>query len=133
MNKKNSNGHRMKKLLLLLFSLTLSFNSYGESYICAFECYDFDKKIETICQATYTRTDTGFSNTYSDYLVQEDEGYLFLTEKFTTTGNHPVVRTVLINKLNGNSVSVVISTRYTTGQGYSLGGEAIESCVIIPD
>ena len=123
----------MKKLLLLLFSLILSFNSYGESYICAFECYDPDKKIDSICQLIYKRTDTGFSNKYSDYLAQEDESYLFLTEKYTTTENNPVVRTKLINKLNGDTVDVVISTRYTEGYGYSLGGDNLESCVIIPE
>ena len=123
----------MKKLLLLLFSLMLSFNSYGESYICAYESYDFEKKVEKMRLLTLTRTDTGFTNGTLDYLAQEDDSYLLLTNKFITTGNNPVVRTVLINKLNGDSVSVVISTRYTAGQGYSLGGEAIESCVIIPD
>jgi hypothetical protein len=122
----------IKKLLLLLFSFLISLNIYAESYICAFECYDTDKKTNTICQLTYERTNTGFSNKYSDFLAQEDENYLFLTEKFTTTGNHPVVRTKLINKLNGDTVSVVISTRYTEGYGYSIGGDTIENCLRMP-
>ena len=122
----------MKKLLLLLFSLILSFNSYGESYICAYECYDFEKKVDKICQLTLKRTDTGFTSGELDYLVQEDDSYLLLTNKFITTGNNPVVRTVLINKLNGDSVSVTITTKLVEGYGYSLGGENLDSCIIIP-
>ena len=120
------------KRLLLLFSLMLSLNSYGESYICAFKCHNFDKNINTICQLTYKRTNTGFTNGKSDYLAQEDDSYLLLTEKFTTTGNNPVVRIKLINKINGDSVSSVISTLFIEGEGYSLGGDNLESCIIVP-
>lgn len=120
----------MKKLLLLFF-LMLSFNSYGESYICAYESYDFEKKVEKIRQLTLIRTDTGFTNGTLDYLAQEDDSYLLLTNKFITTGNNPVVRTVLINKLNGDSVSVTISTKYVEGYGYSLGGENLDTCVMV--
>ena len=121
----------MKKLLLLLFSLLLSINSYGESYICAYESYDFEKKVEKMRLLTLTRTDTGFTNGTLDYLAQEDDSYLLLTNKFITTGNNPVVRTVLINKLNGDSVSVTISTKYVEGYGYSLGGENLNTCVMV--
>ena len=120
----------MKKLLLLLL-LSLSFNSYGESYICTYESYDFEKKVDKIRQLTLTRTDTGFTSGELDYLVQEDYSYLLLTNKFITTGNNPVVRTVLINKLNGDSVSVTITTQLVGGR-YSLGGENLDTCTLIP-
>ena len=110
----------------------LSFNSYGESYICAYECYDLEKKVDKICQLTLKRTDTGFTSGELDYLVQEDDSYLLLTNKFITTGNNPVVRTKLINKSNGDSVSVVISTFLVEGYGYSLGGENLDTCTLIP-
>jgi len=109
----------------------LSFSSYGESYICAYESYDFENKVEKMRLLTLTRTDTGFTNGTLDYLAQEDDSYLLLTNKFITTGNNPVVRTVLINKLNGDSVSVTISTKYVEGYGYSLGGENLNTCVMV--
>ena len=48
-------------------------------------------------------------------------------------GQYRTFDLILERLLDLDKVDVVISTRYTTGQGYSLGGEAIESCVIIPE
>jgi len=40
----------MKKLLILLFSMLVSLSSYGETYVCATNCFEASMKVEDYCQ-----------------------------------------------------------------------------------
>jgi len=47
----------MKKLLIILFSLLISFNSYGETYACSYTCYGSNTKT---CLASFKRVNSSF-------------------------------------------------------------------------
>mgnify|MGYP000218057683 CR=1 FL=1 len=85
----------MKKLLLLLFSLILPLNSYGESYICATSCI----RANEVCQISYTRDSKGFIEGDMEYMIDfgEDAGivetlypYVLENEDFLTFTNNAV-------------------------------------------
>ena len=79
----------MKKLLILLFSLLISFNSYGESYVCATSCW----RASEVCQMSYTRESKGFMEGDMEFMIDfgEDAGivetlypYVLENEDFLT-------------------------------------------------
>ena len=84
----------MKKLLLL-FSLMLSFNSYGETYVCAFTCYLSDEN----CQSVYKRVGDGFTDVQNGDLLNltENETYLSMSNN-SAEEMHAGVSVVIINK-----------------------------------
>ena len=108
----------MKKLLLPLFLILVSVNSYGESYICATSCM----RASEVCQMSYTRDSKGFIEGDMEYMIDFGEDtaivetlypYVLENEDFLTfttnavapiveRGSNPmgyaVVDSVLINK-----------------------------------
>ena len=69
----------MKKLFLLLFSILISFNSLGETYVCAFTCYT--STTET-CQMSYKRINNSFLSNPGEQLftIKENDKYISLSE-----------------------------------------------------
>ena len=72
----------MKKLLLLLFSLMVSFNSFGETLVCSYLLNDEIKIIQLQRQGDFF-THSAYSSQIP--IVYEDDNYLTLGEMFTGT------------------------------------------------
>jgi hypothetical protein len=94
----------MKKLLLLLL-LSLGFNSYGETYICAFQCLWQDD----ICQIDYRRVDNEFfqivyldalsnESTGGIYHIKESDSFLSLSNIVLPEDDFALIHSAIINK-----------------------------------
>ena len=90
----------MKKLLLLLFSILISFNSYGEKYSCD---YLYNGKVHPV---SFERQGNYFykSNGVSDAILFEDQYVIVLSD--TYSNDPPQTYTTLINKEKLNFVFV---------------------------
>ena len=92
----------MKKLLALLFSLLISFNSYGETYSCS---YMHSGKANLI---SMKRVDKSFVDLPNSGLVRnivfEDDKAIVL--ELTFSNNPPTTFTTLIDKVQLNFVEV---------------------------
>ena len=94
----------MKKLLLILICLFVSFEVKSETYNCGFNCYGNPNKI---CISSYTRTDNGFVDDFEkQYSVKETKEYLNLVHSFNelnqgTKEVESVIFTIILNKYSG--------------------------------
>ena len=88
----------MKKLFLLLFSILISFNSLGETYVCAFTCYT--STTET-CQMSYKRINNSFLSNPGGQLftIEESDKYISLSaNSISIDGFNAGVSVAIINK-----------------------------------
>ncbi len=104
----------MKKLLILLFSILISFNSYGESYVCATSCM----RSNEVCQMSYTRDSKGFIGGDMEYMMDfgEDVGivetlypYVLENEDFLTFTENAVAPIVEITLAHSDGYAQVNS------------------------
>ena len=97
----------MKKLLILLFSLLISFNSYGEKYTCA---YLFDGEA---LPRSFERQGNYFLNgTIPSQILFEDKTIIVLTKTFPE--EPPATFTTLINKEKLNFVFAALEYKTLT-------------------
>ena len=90
----------MKKLLVLLFPILVSFNSYGEKYSCAYLFNGVARRLSFERQGNYFTK----SNGASYQILFEDKTIIVLTE--TYPDDPPQTYTTLINKEKLNFVFV---------------------------
>ena len=93
----------MKKLLLFLFSLLISFNSYGESYVCSYTCPLSESEI---CQSGYARVnDKTFKNTRGSdiYDMVENDKFIVMSES-VVKDFYGASDAIVINKTNLNYI-----------------------------
>ena len=69
----------MKKLLILLFSLLISFNSYGEKYTCAYLHNGDALPLSFERQGNYFKK----SNKVTDKIIFEDKRAIVLSATYT--------------------------------------------------
>ena len=98
----------MKKLLILLFSLLISFNSYGETYACSYTCALSESDI---CQSGYQRVnDRIFKNVRGSdiYNIVENEKFIAMSENAVKDFYGATVA-IVINKSNLNYIQSLTS------------------------
>ena len=121
----------MKKLLVLLFSILLSFNSYGETYVCAFTCYGGGSET---CQTAYKRINNGFL--YVDggdlFNLKENDKFLSLSNNSTSGGSESAgVSVVVINKDNLNFITSRTQLLDVPDEQYLSHGVRKGSCIVV--
>ena len=126
----------MKKLFLLLFSLILSFNSYGETYICAFQCFWTDD----ICQINYRRVDNDFfqivyldsyGESTGDILqIKESNSFLSLIDIHLPDDDSALIESAIINKKTMRYVMSQTSQDNFDFPNPDYGRQAIGKCKV---
>ena len=99
----------MKKLLLLLFSLLLSFNSYSETLVCSYLLNDEIKIIQLQRQGDFFINSAYSSQTP---IVYEDDDYLVLSEIFKGTA-HLIFYRKKSNEFSQHLIGVKLDFRDT--------------------
>ena len=99
----------MKKLLLLLISLLLSFNSFGETLVCSYLLNDEIKIIQLQRQGDFFKPSTSNSQIP---IVYEDDDNLVLNEIFKGTA-HLIFYRKKSNEFSQHLIGVKLDFRDT--------------------
>lgn len=104
----------VKKSVIASLFLILVSPVFGETYVCAFQCYISDE----LCQSSYERTHDGFVDDYDRlHITNENERYISLA--FPYVGDDgAVVWSVVIDK---STLEFAKSTNALDGGGSRLG------------